>query len=873
MKKLLIVLLSTLMAVTSFACCIYADDVKPVNGADTVTIENQNNIQTDVSESVNTPIENETTESTLNAVEENNNKATEFTNDSEENKESTKFNYCQENEYQGTVDGCPLQEETVEDSEITIDENTEKSKEAVEELQNENQDVMPQEEISQERSAMALGAFPTSNKTITFNLNGAQGTTPEKVSGAQGTSYTYPELEDIKVYDSSTVTLKFYVDNTNVNELQQNVKKYKNWSLKGWDSSNSATNPGHAPGSSGTIGSSSKTYYAIWNKDKNFSWDDITIPSAPTKEDKTFVCWNTKADGSGTAFNAGDVVNPSAYYKFQSAEILYAIYADTKATITYVSSNHGTAPDATKFEFNTQGELATMEDVSEIVTGSDIKYTYKDGRTTVLIPQTTYHKYHNYTFLGWNENKFANIAQYAAGETIEITKSMTLYAIWQDNGTSYDEYVAPTATKDGYTLKGWWKSSDFTGQFFETGEIYDLAAIYDVAHPTMDREEDLHAEWEKATYNITYDLAGGTVAGSNKTTYDIETKTFVLINPTKAGYTFAGWTGTGLNSATKVVSINKGSFGNREYVATWTPINYSVTFHNATPLNTFMSVHNLDMTEGEKTLPDASMIETRNGFEFVGWYNNPDYTGDAVLVIAQDEMNNVEFWAKWDAINQGSIHTDIVAGQDAEIKSANMLPPTVAQAEAMIFGTPLYEGYLNEGKSVYVWIELAKTNDNAKQAIKNQVGSVDKSVIFDVELKASFDNLQNGIRITEPGYKVLVTVDLTADQVNGIYGQNRNYYVVREHAGKYETIDANLTKVDEQNYRLTFETDKFSTFMLYSKNKQSFSKMAFDVPYTGVNDELVTTNSNTKATLAYIASAIIAISAIAYTVNKKRKIK
>ena len=73
-----------------------------------------------------------------------------------------------------------------------------------------------------------------------------------------------------------------------------------------------------------------------------------------------------------------------------------------------------------------------------------------------------------------------------------------------------------------------------------------------------------------ATYTITYDLAGGTVATENPATYTIESSDITLNNPTKDGYTFAGWTGTGLDAATETVTITQGSTGNRTYTATWT---------------------------------------------------------------------------------------------------------------------------------------------------------------------------------------------------------------------------------------------------------------------------------------------------------------
>jgi len=70
-------------------------------------------------------------------------------------------------------------------------------------------------------------------------------------------------------------------------------------------------------------------------------------------------------------------------------------------------------------------------------------------------------------------------------------------------------------------------------------------------------------------YSITYDLAGGSVAIENPVTYTYATAHFTLNNPSKDGYEFAGWTGTGLDDASTNVTIAKGSYGNREYTATW----------------------------------------------------------------------------------------------------------------------------------------------------------------------------------------------------------------------------------------------------------------------------------------------------------------
>ena len=79
----------------------------------------------------------------------------------------------------------------------------------------------------------------------------------------------------------------------------------------------------------------------------------------------------------------------------------------------------------------------------------------------------------------------------------------------------------------------------------------------------------LTAQWTANQYAITYDLAGGTVEG-NPSTYTIETKAFTLKNPTKSGYTFTGWSGTGLTGENNLtVTIPTGSTGNRTYTAHW----------------------------------------------------------------------------------------------------------------------------------------------------------------------------------------------------------------------------------------------------------------------------------------------------------------
>lgn len=70
-------------------------------------------------------------------------------------------------------------------------------------------------------------------------------------------------------------------------------------------------------------------------------------------------------------------------------------------------------------------------------------------------------------------------------------------------------------------------------------------------------------------YKLTYDLNGGSMSTNNPRTYTVESNSFTLNNPTRGGYTFAGWVGGGLTSPTQTAVVQKGSIGDRSYIATW----------------------------------------------------------------------------------------------------------------------------------------------------------------------------------------------------------------------------------------------------------------------------------------------------------------
>lgn len=158
-------------------------------------------------------------------------------------------------------------------------------------------------------------------------------------------------------------------------------------------------------------------------------------------------------------------------------------------------------------------------------------------------------------------------------------------------------------TRDHYTFAGW------------TGTELDAATeTVTIAHgSTGDRSYT--ATWTPIVYSISYDLAGGSVATPNPTSYTVESAIFTLANPTRTGYDFAGWTGTGLAAPTMTVIIAHDFTGERSYTATWTLTVYSISYDLAggsvaTPNPTSYTVESTDITLVNPTQVDNT---------FAGW--------------------------------------------------------------------------------------------------------------------------------------------------------------------------------------------------------------------------------------------------------------
>ena len=214
------------------------------------------------------------------------------------------------------------------------------------------------------------------------------------------------------------------------------------------------------------------------------------------------------------------------------------------------------------------GKLGGSSDAIHIIVKNGSKFTApaSGGLTRPAGDTGSY-----FMWLDSNGNSYAPGASVPADVTeltvqwTAPTYTVTLNAgngtINSGNVTGYTYGVGATlptdVTRTGYTFKGWYDNENLTSS--------PVTAIGD----TEKGNKEYWAKWEINQYTITYDLAGGTADG-NPNTYTIEMGAFTLKNPTKSGYTFTGWSGTGLDGENNMtVTIHTGSTGNRTYTAHW----------------------------------------------------------------------------------------------------------------------------------------------------------------------------------------------------------------------------------------------------------------------------------------------------------------
>ena len=240
-----------------------------------------------------------------------------------------------------------------------------------------------------------------------------------------------------------------------------------------------------------------------------------------------------------------------------------------------------------------------------------------------------------------------------------------------------------TPTRTGYTFNNWNTKQDGSGQSYAKGATYTT----DFWSPT------LYAQWTIVNYTIGYTLNNGSVSG-NPTSYNVETATFTLNNPTRTGYTFKGWTGSNGNTAQTSVSIAKGSTGNKSYTANWTANTYTISYDLKGGTVTGNPA-NYNIETATFTLKNP----TRTGYTFKGWTGSNGNTPQTTVQIAKGSTGNKSYTANWESIPY-SITYDYAGGEG--------LNPTTYTVETETFT-------LNATRPGYTFTGWTGSNGNTLQ--------------------------------------------------------------------------------------------------------------------------------------------------------------
>ncbi len=293
----------------------------------------------------------------------------------------------------------------------------------------------------------------------------------------------------------------------------------------------------------------------------------------------------------------------------------------------------------------------------------------------------------NYVFSGWyTENGIWDF------ETA-VTGDMTLVAMWKksadadvvsivfdSNGGSAVETVkvergatigAPAApTRAGYIFTGWTSN----------GKAFDFTRA-------LSNSATLTAGWEIIEYTVSYDLAGGSNAKDNPARFTVESETATILEPTKAGYTFTGWTFEGQETPVKELQLAKGSVGNKSYTANWQLNTYTLAWDlNGGEISTTPAT-SYNVTSAAISVPNP----TKTDYEFLGWTSAQGAVPVKNLIIPTGTVGDISYTANWAPV-QYTITYNLAGGTN---NSAN--PTAYSHESAFALGEPTRTGYTFTG--------------------------------------------------------------------------------------------------------------------------------------------------------------------------------
>lgn len=224
--------------------------------------------------------------------------------------------------------------------------------------------------------------------------------------------------------------------------------------------------------------------------------------------------------------------------------------------------------------------------------------------------------------------------------------------------------VTCKALTDGYI--GSTSGNDISSETLKIGNTISVAGIL-YMNPdgtcirVRDRDEIVLVKQAEQTPNpvksdIVYVLNGGKNAPSNPSKY-VEGEGVKLANPTRTGYTFAGWY-TDSKCTKKITSISKTQKGAVTVYAKWKANSYKIAFSRSTysahgSMKTISASYN-------KTVKLPKNTFTRKGYVFAGWSTKRlgkvmYRDGASVKNLTATNGKTVTLYAIWNKVSVGTV--------------------------------------------------------------------------------------------------------------------------------------------------------------------------------------------------------------------------
>lgn len=307
----------------------------------------------------------------------------------------------------------------------------------------------------------------------------------------------------------------------------------------------------------------------------------------------------------------------------------------------------------------------------------------------------------NYSFAGWFTEKEKG-TQVKADTKVTNLSDHTLYAHWTPskhkvtfnlnytgapagpaakdvdyNSKLADALPSAAPTRTGYLFQGWLKNqTDRKSLVTDTDLVTADVTVY--------------ADWVSVNA-MTLDPNGGTVTPTRIDIPGTDTVYPTLPTPTRAGYTFGGWTTTKNDENTKVAS--GGAIGDSKpstLYAFWTANQYNVSFDGGTSSDP--SPRKVTFGQRYGSLPSVH----RGGYTFAGWFTQAsggtEVKSDTIVSTAQDHT----LYAHWGFIigfsaNGGSgsmANVTAPANTPYSIPSCTFTPPLDKVFKCWAIGSP-----------------------------------------------------------------------------------------------------------------------------------------------------------------------------------------